>query len=87
MIQIFRDDLGDWVTLYVDGESKIGNHSITLEQVLKVAGIPYEIRSTDDLLLADDDTKRDEVEKVLGCMPNRIEEVNVHLKEDKRFTV
>lgn len=87
MVQIFYDDLGDWVTLYVDGKSKIGNHSLIVEQVLKVAGIPFEVRRTDDLRFIHDDFKRDDVEKVLACMPDTIEELNEHMQQTKRFTV
>lgn len=86
MIQIFRDDLGDWVTLYLNGEKKLQGHSIRLEDVVELLGIPYEVRDTDDLILANVPDKADELEAAICNLPNDVTYLNKHLKEDKQFT-
>jgi hypothetical protein len=48
-ITIVRNDEGDWVGVYIDGELKYENHSIRNEELLDIIGIEYD--SINDLNL------------------------------------
>lgn len=43
---VFREsEDGDWIAMYVDGKKVTENHSLSLFEVLRLAGIDYDCQS------------------------------------------